>query len=300
MRGDRGTALVEHEVHRLLAHDFAHGRFGGLADGFIRIAGHEQVVGRAVGAQAVLDDELHVDDVLVRREHQRFGQDLVARAAAETDLERAQLRHVDHLVALDRIRHAPLEAGLGRALVFAELGHDGDLTFLHDVEAAGQPDADCDQSDDAQADARSTRRRRRHAAPVAGAIVAAPALAPEQGPDAIIEIAPDLVQIGRTVSVALRPLRRRLGAVIVPTTPAGVIQIEEFDNSRHCFPQSVRSPQLPRATRPNRRARWRLQILAQSYHVHRALPGVPIPPGQSCCIQEWWEWTPRRFPPALY
>ena len=80
----------------------------------------------------------------------------------------------------DGIRQAPLETGLRRALVLAELGDDGDLAFLDDIEATGRPDADRDQGDHSQSDASATRRRRRHAAPIAArAIVAAPALTAE-------------------------------------------------------------------------------------------------------------------------
>ncbi|KAG0735993.1 hypothetical protein G6F24_018519 [Rhizopus arrhizus] len=81
----------------------------------------------------------------------------VARTATETDFERAQLRHVDDFLALNGIRQAPLETGLRRALVFAELGHNRDLAFLHDVEAASRPDAPRHQGNDAPAEARTTR-----------------------------------------------------------------------------------------------------------------------------------------------
>src|SRR3546814_17000569 len=63
-------------------------------------------------------------------------------------------------------------------------------------------------------------------------------------PISVVEVAPDLVEIGRAVAIALGTLGR-LGPIIVATTPARVIQIEEFGDSRHCFPQSGRSLQLP-------------------------------------------------------
>src|SRR3546814_3835912 len=73
-------------------------------------------------------------------------------------------------------------------------------------------------------------------------------------PISVVEVAPDLVEVGRAVAIALGTLGR-LGPIIVAATPARVIQIEEFGDSRHCFPQSGRSLQLPRATHPDRRAR---------------------------------------------
>src|SRR3546814_3789648 len=60
-----GTAFVQDEVHGLLADDLAHGGFSSLAHRFVGVAHVEQVIGRAVGPQAVLHHELHVDDVLV-------------------------------------------------------------------------------------------------------------------------------------------------------------------------------------------------------------------------------------------
>src|SRR5690606_14319093 len=223
--GDLGTAFVQDEVHGLLANDFAHGRFGGLAHRFVGIAHIEQVVRGAFGAQAILHDELHVDDVFVGGQHERFGQHLVARAATETHFEGTQLRNVDRLGVLDGVRQAPLEAwGLG-ALVLAELRDDGNLAFLDDVEAAGQPQQHQHQRHHAHPDAGAAWRRRSHSAAIAGPAVAAPALASEKGPDAVVEVAPDLVEIGRAVVVA-PGASGRLGTIIVAATPARVIQIE--------------------------------------------------------------------------
>ena len=69
------------------------------------------------------------------------------------DLHRAQLRDVDGLVGLERIRQAPLEAGIDRVAVAAERGDDGLLAFLHDEEAAAEPDQRHDAGDQAGADA---------------------------------------------------------------------------------------------------------------------------------------------------
>src|SRR3546814_5302989 len=97
-----------------------------------------------------------------------------------------------------------------------------------------------DQGNQAQAYACATRRWRSDATAIARAIAAASAFAPEQRTNAVVEVAPDLVEIGRAVAVTFGTLGR-FGAIVVATTPARVIQIEEFGDSRHCFPQSGRS-----------------------------------------------------------
>ena len=122
------------------------------------------------------------------------------------DLGRAQLRDVDRLVGLERIREAPLEAGVDRVAVAAERGDDGLLAFLDDEDAAAEPDQ---------------RRRRRRSAPaptpallrlgwkfgpppgVAAAVAALrAAAAAEQAAQLAVEVAPELVEVGRAVVAA--------------------------------------------------------------------------------------------------
>ena len=56
------------------------------------------------------------------------------------DLLGAQLRDRHGLVRLERIRKAPLEAGVGGVAELAERAHHRLLPFLHDEEAAAEPD----------------------------------------------------------------------------------------------------------------------------------------------------------------
>ena len=194
----------------LLADDLAHRRLGGQRHRLVRVAVLEQEGARVL--QPVLHGEADVDDVLVLRQHRRIAQAgrLDDRVAA--DLHRAQLRHGDRLVGLERIREAPLEAGVDGVAVAAERGDDGLLAFLDDEEAAAEPDQ---------------RRRRRRSAPapmpalfmfglevraaagVAAAVAAAraAALAAEQAAQLAVEVAPQLVEVGRAVAAAVRQMQ---------------------------------------------------------------------------------------------
>src|SRR5690606_28812656 len=101
----------------------------------------------------------------------------------------------------------------------------------HNHEAAGQPECNDDDNDHAYGLGRAFGHL--HAAiartVITPAKLATPfGLAPKQRPQAIVEIAPDFVQIRRTV--ALIGTTRRLGAVVVTTSPTGIIQIKY---SRH-------------------------------------------------------------------
>src|SRR5690606_31837639 len=88
---------------------------------------------------------------------------------------------------------------------FAESRHHADLTFLHDEKPAGKPQQHAPDDDCRQADTGATWRRMEPAAAVARASwpserVAALGFATEQRSQAIIEIAPEIVEIGRTIA----------------------------------------------------------------------------------------------------
>src|SRR5690606_3424939 len=141
-----------------------------------------------------------------------------------------QLRNIDRLVTFNWIRKPPLQTGRQGLRVLAELGHHGNLPFLDDDKAAGQPQADQDDDDDGHHLGRALGKL--HTAAISRAIVAAAkwaaalGLAPEEGTETIIEIAPDFVQVRRTI--ALVGPTRRFGAVIVATAPTWIIQIKHF------------------------------------------------------------------------
>ena len=154
--GDLGLAFEEDAVHCLAADDLAHGGLGGLRHGEVGLADAEDVVARAVARlDAVLDGELHVDDVLVVGEHQGFAQ--TVGAAGKADFGRANARDVDDLHVLNRHREMPAEAGGGRLGIATERGHDAALAFGHDVEARGAPGENRQAHDHGHADARPLR-----------------------------------------------------------------------------------------------------------------------------------------------
>src|SRR5690606_19030145 len=124
--GDEVLLLVEHAVDPRTADHLAHGRLPGLAHDLARLPAEvvvEEVVARR--ADPVLHRELHVDDALVARQHERLAQVLVARIATVADLDRAQLLRAHQLVHLDRERQPPGQAGAVDLLDhLAEAQHD--------------------------------------------------------------------------------------------------------------------------------------------------------------------------------
>jgi hypothetical protein len=88
---------------------------------------------------------VHVDDVLVIGQHQRFFEAVATPPRA--DLNRLQREHINHLVRLHRPRTAPAEAWCRAFAVLAEGRDHPDLTLLHDVEAAAKPDEQRSQQD---------------------------------------------------------------------------------------------------------------------------------------------------------
>ena len=153
--------------------------------------------------EVVLHRELDVDDVLVVGQHQRFLVDLVLRRVAVADLDGPHLREVDELDRLDRERQVPARARLRGLGVLAEARDDAAAAFVDDVEAAREPDD--------ERRARRACRRRRSARPAPAAAPPSPpsrlALAAEELVHPAIDVAPDLVEIGRAAAAALAPLR---------------------------------------------------------------------------------------------
>ena len=106
----------------------------------------------------------------------------------------------------------------------AERQHDAALALLHDKGAAGEPDDDGDHADHAGGDAGALHVRTRTATVVVAAVAAVvgTVFLAEKGVQALIEIAPQLIEVGRT----LTGLFAFLGflAVVLAIAPAGVIQ----------------------------------------------------------------------------
>src|SRR5690606_7956398 len=120
------------------------------------------------------------------------------------DFEGTQLCNIHHLMLLDGIRHAPLQTRRHRLVVFAETRNNSDLAFLHDHEAAQTPDHDNDYRQTAEQFGRARRQRRHAATRATGTRAARPAaatLVAKQRANSVVEVAPDLIQIGRTFVV---------------------------------------------------------------------------------------------------
>ena len=148
--------------------------------------------------------ELDVDDVFVVRYPHRFLVDLVLSRIAIADLDRLHLRKIDELDAFDRKGQMPARPGQRRLGVLAKARHDAAPPFVDDVEAAREPD---NGNDENQPGATELHSRLARLAAVGGRLLAR-ALAAEQLVHPAIDIAPDLVEIGRAAAAAaFAPLR---------------------------------------------------------------------------------------------
>ena len=200
VHGDGIALLVQHGVHRAAADDLPHGRFSGLQNRLFHVAVLEEEILRLL--QAPLHREADVDDVLVLREHRRVAQTRRLHHGSATDLGRSDLRDADSVVRLEWTGPAVLDAGIHGAAEFSEREDDGLLAFLHDEESAAQPQQ-CSHAQDqpaAQPEDTSVRRAVRTACRrLAAAIPPARCLATKQAAEFLVEIAPEFVQVGRTI-----------------------------------------------------------------------------------------------------
>ncbi len=198
---DLRAALVEHEVHRVLADDFAYRGFRRLQHAVFGRAVLEQIFLRVL--HHVLHGKLDVDDVGVIGEHQRFLGHLALAAVARSDFDRAHLRQIDDFRGLDRIRQMPVRSRLRFLDKLAEAQHHAALARIDDIKAAREPHQDNqpDQDAGAAAELRESGAARR--------ATAAAALAPEQRTDLLIEVAHQFVEVRRTLilAAAAPPLR---------------------------------------------------------------------------------------------
>jgi hypothetical protein len=219
----RIAVLVQDVCRAARADDRAHRGLGGLRHAALGIDAAEQVIGSRT--HAVLDDETHVDDIRIARQHRGFLDVRETHDVVAADLDRAHLRRIDDFVRRERIRRTPVDALADRAGQLAELEHDAGLAVLHDEQPAARIDRDQHADHDADADARS---------PAVVGPEAVAALAAEQAAQTPVEVAPHLVEIGRTVTVAagrtFRFVGTRTGSVVafaVAAPPAGIVDRQQ-------------------------------------------------------------------------
>ena len=240
----------QRRVHPHLADHFANRRFGRLHDSIGRVLAFKQKGARV--AQAVLDGELDLNDVLVFGEHRRFAQAGGLYHVVATDVDRSDLGHKDHFMALNRVRQPPVEARQRGAAVLAELGDDRLLPLLDDEEAGSEPDQHHDTGNQARTQACVLHVGLKAAATATPGL----AVAAKQAAQPAVEFAPQLLKVGwplvRSASasvvsrrwrrgwghrwrLALRRRRLRLAALarlVVTTSPARVVEVEHRPQTR--------------------------------------------------------------------
>jgi hypothetical protein len=202
--GDVLAALVQREVHLGAADDLADRRLGHELHHLLGLAVVEDEGFRA--HEVVLHRELDVDDVLVLGQHHRFLGVAVRRGVAIADLDGAHLLEIDDVDRFDREGQVPARPGLRGLRVLAEAGHDAAPAFVDDIEAAREPDEEHERDDEAGA-------ADGEAAPRGTAAGVAAVTAPEQVAHAAIDVAPDLVEVGRTAAIVAVPALAPLGIV---------------------------------------------------------------------------------------
>src|SRR5262245_1621565 len=113
----------------------------------------------------------------------------------------------------------------------AEGHHHGLLPFLHDEEAAAQPDQDHHADDQGGTEASALHVRRKLPVATRPALTRGSTLAAKQTAQLAIEVAPELVQVGRTLVAATAAgalVARGLVALCLgPAAPARIVQIEQ-------------------------------------------------------------------------
>src|SRR5690606_9128908 len=115
----------------------------------------------------------------------------------------------------------------------AEAQHDGRVALLHDEEAARQPEQRPGHEQHAQADAGAPEGWRLATSPAAGGQARPPAATPaEQAVQPAVEVAPEFVEIGRTVlAVRARSPRFLVPVAAATASPAGIIEREDRSNA---------------------------------------------------------------------
>jgi len=161
--------------------------------------------------QDVLNGELQIDDVLIVRQHQRFPQHLALDVAAVADFNGAHLIDVDDFTRLDRPRQMPARTRLGGLDILAETQHHAPLAGIDDVKPACHPDQrqHANQQTDQIAAARQAFGRETPSAATAATGV----LLAEQTIEALVDAAPDLIEVRRPAGFVAVAVVAPLGIV---------------------------------------------------------------------------------------
>ena len=146
-----GVALLVQRRSILLRPTISRTGLGGLHHGRLGVAVLEQVGARSLRRYCTVKRMSTMFSSCVSIDESRRP---VACEVELRPISTSELGHADRFVGLERIRKRH-GAGLDRVAVAAERGDDRLLAFLHDEQAAAEPD----QGDDA-ADQRRRRRRR--------------------------------------------------------------------------------------------------------------------------------------------
>ena len=89
--------------------------------------------------QSVLHSKFYFDDVFIFREHGGFAKAGGFDHVVTANVDRSNLGDKNQLMFLNWIGKTPIKTRSYRYLVFAKLGNDSLLAFLHNEEAGAQP-----------------------------------------------------------------------------------------------------------------------------------------------------------------
>ena len=95
-------------------------------------------IGAGIG-QTVLNGKFDLNNVFILGQHGRLTQTGGFDDGVAANVQGTNLRDEHHFVALDRVRHAPIETSACGAVVAPELGNHGLLTLLHNEKSSSQP-----------------------------------------------------------------------------------------------------------------------------------------------------------------
>ena len=230
LRAQCFAILEKQVVGAVRARDLANRGLRRFRHVLIRIDIAEQIVGRRL--DLILHGKAHVDDIRVVRQQRCVAHVGLRHGVVAADFDRTDLRRIDDLVRLERIRQTPVNARIRRLFILAEARHDAHIAVLHDEYAAAQIDRDQHADNNAHADL--------GAAAVVGTRTAACRLLAEQARELLVEVAPHFVEIRRAFAILvlrwalwiLRTLRVLAFSVAIAVAPPPARVVDRKDGMR--------------------------------------------------------------------